>query len=71
VIVPHVLVTGGLVVLADRGAVTGVRLPDRDRHVPHEIVDRVGVPGREFVEVLVVSVRHHEHMSVIARPPPW
>src|SRR5262245_45050734 len=69
VVVPYVLVAGRLVVLAYRGSVAAVGMPDGDRDLACQVVDCVPVAGRQVVQILVVSVRHDEHVTVVSRPP--
>jgi hypothetical protein len=69
VVVPAVLVTGGLVVLAQLSPVAAVRPPDGDRDLTGEVVDRMPGTRRQVVQILVMGVRHHQHMTVIPGPP--
>lgn len=66
---PHVLVSGGLVVLSNRGALAAVRGTDSDSDLLSQIPHGVAVSGRQAVDVLHVSTQNDEHRAVIAWPP--
>lgn len=66
---PHVLVSGGLVVLSDGGALAAVCRTDSDSDLLSQLPHGAAVSGRQAVNVLHVSTRNHEHRAVIARPP--
>ena len=66
---PHVLVSGGLVVLSNGCALAAVCRTDSDSDLLRQIPRGVAVSGRQVIDVLDVGARNDEHRAVIARPP--
>lgn len=68
-VVPDILTTTRLVVLASGYSVAAVRVAHRDGDLADKVVDSMSVLDRQVIQVLVVLVGHDQHVATVVWPP--